>query len=283
MGFTNFIKTIWAAKIEEALKNTLVFQSVANTNYQGSLNNLGDKVRIIQIGNPSITAYTKDADISAPEKINDAATELVADQAYYFNFAVNDVEAVQEKPELLRMCTNNAAFGFAEQVDTYMAGLYAQAGLTSYATGTTPWDITSLNVDDVFLAVSEKMSENKIPRAGRFGIIPEWLHSKLILAGLATKTQNDALYENGVVARVHGFDLILSNNVSKNSSSWDITRCLFGIKGESFTFAGVINSVEPYRPEKRFEDAVKGLYIFGGKVARPDKTLTLYCDKTAEA
>jgi hypothetical protein len=126
------------------------------------------------------------------------------------------------------------------------------------------------------------MSENNIPRVGRFGIIPEWLHTKLILAGLATKTQNDALYENGVVAKVHGFDLILSNNVSKNSSSWDKTRVLFGLKGESFTFAGVINSVEPYRPEKRFEDAVKGLYIFGGKVARPDKTLVLYADKTAE-
>ena len=282
MGFTNFIQTIWAAKIEEALKNTLVFQSVANTNYQGDLKNLNDEVRIIQIGDPTITSYSANADLAAPEKINDAASVLKADQAYYFNFAANDVEAIQAKPELLRQCTMNAAHGFAEKVDQYIAGLYASAGLAKY-TNDTPADVTSLNVDDVFLECSEYMSENKIPRANRFAIIPEWLHTKLILAGLATKTNNDQLYENSVVAKVHGFDIILSNNVSKNSTSWDKSRILMGIRGESITFAGVINKVEAYRPEKRFEDAVKGLYVFGGKIARPDKTLVLYADKTAEA
>ena len=282
MGFTNFIQTIWAAKIEEALKNTLVFQSVANTNYQGDLKNLNDEVRIMQIGDPTITSYSANADLAAPEKINDAASVLKADQAYYFNFAANDVEAIQAKPELLRQCTMNAAHGFAEKVDQYIAGLYASAGLAKY-TNDTPADVTSLNVDDVFLECSEYMSENKIPRANRFAIIPEWLHTKLILAGLATKTNNDQLYENSVVAKVHGFDIILSNNVSKNSTSWDKSRILMGIRGESITFAGVINKVEAYRPEKRFEDAVKGLYVFGGKIARPDKTLVLYADKTAEA
>lgn len=282
MGLTNFIQTIWAAKIEQALKNVLVFQSVANTNYQGSLKNLNDEVRIIQIGDPTIRSYTKRADIESPEALNDVASVLKADQAHYFNFSVDDVEAVQAKPELLQMATQNAAFGFAETVDQYIAGLYANAGLRKY-TNDTPADITSLNVDDVFLECSEYMSEHKIPRANRFAIIPEWLHTKLILAGLATKTQNDQLYENSVVAKVHGFDIIVSNNISKNSSNWDKSRILMGIRGESFTFAGVINKVEAFRPEKRFEAAVKGLYIFGGKIARPDKTLVLYADKTAEA
>ncbi|MBI1939171.1 MAG: hypothetical protein HYS25_13765 [Ignavibacteriales bacterium] len=282
MGFTNFIATIWASKIEMALKNVLVFQSIANTNYEGELKNFKDKVRIIQIGEPTVKPYAKDVDLAAPEKINDAASELIADQAYYFNFAVDDVDANQAKQDLLQKSTQNAAFAFAENIDKYIAGLYPEAGLT-HGSNNAPIDITSLNVDDVFLEVSEKMSENKIPRANRFAIIPEWLHTKLILAGLATKTQNDQLYENSVVAKVHGYDIILSNNVSKNSAAWDKTRCLFGVRGESFTFAGIISSVEAYRPEKRFEDAVKGLYIYGGKIARPDKTLALYCDKTAEA
>lgn len=282
MGFTNFIKNTWAVKIEMALQKVLVFQSIANTNYEGQLQNLNDEVTIIQIGTPTAKAYTKNEDIAAPEKINDAAAKLKADQAYYFNFALNDVEAVQAKQELLTKCTQQASYAFADMVDQYMAGLYAQAGLSLY-TNDTPVDVTSLNVDDVLLEASEKMSENKIPKANRFVIIPDWFHTKLVLAGLATKTQNDELYDNSVVARRHNFDIIVSNNVSKNSASWDKSRILAGVRGESFTFGGAISKIEPYRVEKRFEDAVKGLYIFGGKVARPDQTLVLYADKTAEA
>ncbi len=282
MGFTNFIRNVWSASIEMALQKVLVFQSVANTNYEGQLVNLGDEVTILQIGNPTAKAYTKDTDIAAPEKLNDAASKLKADQAYYFNFAANDVEAVQAKQQVLNQCTQNAAFAFADAVDQYMAGLYTQAGLTLYSNAT-PVDVTSLNVDDVILEAGEKMSENNIPRAaGRFMIVPEWFYTKMILAGLATKTSNDQLYDNSVITRRHNFDIIVSNNVSKNSSSWDKTRIICGVRGQSFTFAGVINSVEPYRPEKRFEDAVKGLYIFGGKIVRPDKTLVLYADKTVE-
>ncbi len=281
MGFTNFIRNVWAASIEMALQKVLVYQSVANTNYEGQLQNLNDEVTILQIGKPTAKAYTKDADIAAPEKINDAAAKLKADQAYYFNFAVNDVEAVQKKQELLAACTQEAGYAFADAVDQYMAGLYAQAGLTLYSNDT-PADVTSLNVDDILLEAAEKMSENDIPKQNRFIIIPDWFCTKMILAGLAVKTQNDALYDNSVIARRHNFDIIVSNNVSKNSTSWDKSRIIAGVRGKSFTFAGVISSVEAYRPEKRFEDAVKGLYIFGGKCVRPDQTLVLYADKTAE-
>jgi hypothetical protein len=35
------------------------------------------------------------------------------------------------------------------------------------------------------------------------------------------------------------------------------------------TFAQQILKVEGYRPEKRFADALKGLYVYGTKVVRP--------------
>jgi hypothetical protein len=216
------------------------------------------------------------------QEMSDASMKLKADQPYYFDFDVNDVDAVQEKANILTATTNKAAYGFRDTADTYMLGLYAQAGLTSYATGTTPWDVTSLNVQDVLLDIQEKMA--RVPREGRFIICPQWFHSKLESAMLTNKQDNNTVFTNGKVDRIAGFDILLSENVSANSTTtWDQTRIIAGVRGESFAYADAILKIEAFRPEAGFEDAVKGLYVFGAKILRPDMTCVAYCDKTAEA
>lgn len=282
MAIANFIKTVWEGNIMASLKKAHVFASVANRSYDGQLNALGDKVKIIQVSDVTINSYSTATNLTR-QVTNDAASELIADQAYYFNFDVNDVEAVQQKPAVLTALTDNAAYGFRDTADSYMAGLYAQAGLTSYSTGTTPWDVTSLNVEDVLGDIKEKMA--RVPLAGRFIICPEWFHYKMFQAGITAKTSTDAMYANGFIDRVMGFDILLSENVSASTGAptWDQTRVVAGIRGQSFGFAEAILKVEAYRPEDRFEDAVKGLYVFGGKILRPDMTCVAYVDKTAEA
>jgi hypothetical protein len=282
MAIKNFINTVFAANLIEALRKIHVFASVADRSYQGQITALGDKVKINQVSDVTINAYSKDSDI-ALQDLDDAASELTIDQAYYFAFKANDIEAIQRKGAILSASQNKAAYGLANTVDSYIAGLYAQAGLTSYATGTTPWDVTSLNVIDVLLDIKEKMA--RVPQQGRFLIVPEWFHGKLNLAGLTTKSDNNAIFTNGMVDRIEGFDILVSENVSASTGTptWDQTRILGGVRGASWAFADGVNEVEAYRPEKRFEDAVKGLYLFGAKVLRPDMTVCAYCDKTAEA
>ena len=135
----------------------------------------------------------------------------------------------------------------------------------------------------------DKETKKKVSSAEKFFVesLESWRkHNnlpKMILAGLTTKTANDALWANGLVDRIFGFNVYVSPNVSKNSSSWDITRNLAGVESESFAFAEQIVKVEAYRPESSFSDAVKGLHLYGGKVMRPDKTLVWYADKTDEA
>ena len=282
MAVQNFIKTVWIQSLIESLKKTHVFASVAFQGYQGQAQSLGDKVKIMQISDITINEYTKDSTISVQD-IDDAASELTLDQAYYFAFKANDIEAIQQKPMLLNQATNNAAYGFRDEVDTYMAGLYTQAGHTSYSTGTTPWDVTSLNVEDVLLDIKEKLA--RVSANGRFIIVPEWFHNKLILAGLTDKADNNAIFTNGMVGRALGFDILLSENVSASTGAptWDQTRVIAGVRDQSFAFFDNVVNIEAYRPEAKFEDAVKGLYLFGGKILRPDMTCVAYVDKTAEA
>jgi hypothetical protein len=48
----------------------------------------------------------------------------------------------------------------------------------------------------------------------------------------------------------------------------------------AFAFVGQVTKVEGYRPPDRFADAVKGLYIYGGKVVRPNALVCLTANKS---
>lgn len=280
MALQNFIRTVWIVAIQRALQKAHVFAQFANTDYQGEMKNLFDTVRVMMIGDVAAKNYTANQDIASPDDLEDAVRILTADQALYFNVKVNDVEAVQQKQSLLNEAASRAAYAFSNAVDTYFAGLYAQAGIPIYSTGTTPYTVTSLNVEDVLLAISEKMTKANIPKENRFVVIPAWMETKLVLAGLKVKTQNDDLYANGNLGRILNFEIAVSNNISMTDATAE-TGCkiIAGVKRQSLSFAGVINKIEAYRPEKRFEDAIKGLYVFGGKIMRPDMTAVAYCDK----
>jgi len=285
MAIANFIPKVWSANLISVLQKEHVFANVANRDYEGDISGAGDSVKISQIGTITVATYTRNSTSVSPQELQDAASTLLIDQSKYFAFKIDDVDAAQAKPKVMQEAMKQAAYALADTQDTYIAGLYGQAGLqlgTSLGS-TTPIDMTSLNVEDSFLAAGEAMDNNSIPRSGRFSVIAPWIQTKLVLAGIVSLSDNTAVYTNGQLGRALGFDFSVSANVSKNSSSWDITRVICGVKGQSLTVAEQIVKTEAFRPEAQFSDAVKGLHVYGCKVIRPDMTLCLYADKTAEA
>lgn len=280
MSLNNFIPSIWAGNLLSALDKAHVVVGIANREYEGDIKQAGDSVRINQIGDITVGSYTKNTDISAPQELQDAQTILTIDQQKYFNFQIDDIDKAQTKPKVMQEAMRKSAYALRDVADSYLLGLYSQAGL-AVGSAASPIDMTSLNVESTLLQVAETMDLANIPRQGRFGIVPPWVISKIVDAGLATKTQNDLLFSTGMITNVLGFNFYLSNNVSKNSANWDITRCMFGVEKMSLNYAEQIVSVEGYRPEKRFADAVKGLHVYGAKW-RADVTLVLYADRTPE-
>ncbi len=279
MGLSNFIRNVFIANVLLAKEKIQVFAGVANTNYEGTIVNLGDEVTIPMVSDPTFTPYEKNTKLDAPEVLADAVTKLKIDQAQKFNVGVDDSEANQLN--LITQLQNKTAYQMKNIQDTYMASLYSQAGLSLY-TNDAPLDIDSLNAEDAIAEVVEYMNENDIQLENRFGIVSPWFYNKLWLAGLTTKTSNDLLYSNGQIGIINGLDLRMSNNVSKNSTAWDKTRMIFGIKNESLTTVLKIMKVENYRHPDYFQENIKGWCMYGGKVARPDKTVVLYADKKAE-
>ena len=283
MALDNFIPSIWSANIHQALENNLVAVRLANRSYEGEIRNAGDRVKINMFSDPTIVAYTKNVTALTPENLSATQRELIVNRSYAFAFEVDDVDAAQANMGLIAEPLRRAGYQLATTADAYILDFVADQAVLAQNTAAAPVDLVSTNVEEEILAIGEQFNEAGIGFDGRFLIVAPWVISKMVLAGLTTKTQNDAMWQNGFVDRILGFNVFMSQNVTHTASTWAVTENVAGIANESFGYAEQIVKVEAFRPESAFSDAVKGLHLYGAKVMRPDKTLVWYADKTAEA
>ena len=263
MSLDNFIPEVWSARLFVNLKKAHVFPGLVNTDYEGEISNLGDKVRINNIGDITIRDYTKNSNMEAADTLTSAQTELDINQAKYFNFQIDDIDQAQMKPKVMDQAMQDAAYGLADEVDSAVAALYTDAGST-----VTEASLTSANILEVLGETSQKLSENNVPQQGRWIVLPPFAINLLVQAeaiGFASDgsgtIDGEGSYRAGFVDRAFGFDIYMSNNLVEATN----TRALAGTR-RAITYAGQINSMEAYRPELRFGNAVKGLLLYGVKV-----------------
>lgn len=268
MSVSNFIPELWSRRINQKLRESLVFGSVVNTDYEGEIGSGGDTVKINSIGDVSIGTYVPNSTSITPEQLNDYQTTLAIDQKKYFAFKVDDVDRAQVNANVMDEAMQSAAWGLKNSADEYIAALYTDAGNTITSTA-----IDSTNVLAAVLTLGQYLSQENVPEDGRWLVIPPWFKTKLVLAK-ALVTDNGAAadaFTNGKVGRVGGFDLYESNNISNDGTTYYI---MAGSK-KAISFAAQVNKVEAYRPEASFSDAIKGLYVYGAKVVYPDALAVL--------
>lgn len=277
MGVQNFVPTIWSAKLFTRLRKAHVFGNLVNTDYEGEVTP-GGSVKINEVGPITTNNYTQHSDISY-EALTSAQKTLMIDQLKYFAFEVDDVEAVQTKPNVMNGAMDEAAYSIAETIDQFIAGKYTEAAaidatnLGTSGTGVTIYSSTG-NAMTVLSYASRVLSDKNVPMGGRWMTITPWMHQKLCIANTGTvsatatvKDMGGGTLVEGFVGRLWGFDLFISNNVAIATGS--TYAMMFGNRS-AISYAGQINKIEATRLEKRFADGVKGLYVYGAKVVRPD-------------
>lgn len=281
MSVDGFISVVWSSRLLEALRKAQVFAQagVVNRDYEGEIKQAGDSVRVGQIGDPTISNYTKNTDITGPEALTDAQATLVIDQGKYFNFQVDDVDKAQIKPNLMDAAMSRAAYKLKDAQDLLVAGLYASAGSSVGSSGSPKTDLgTATNAYIHLVSLATALDEANVPTDGRWASVPPWFHAKLLLDDRFVKSGAESAagtLANGQVGEAAGFKVLKSNNVSNDATTW---RIMAG-NDTAISFAEQISKIEAYRPEKRFADAVKGLLLYGAKVMRPDALATLYANK----
>lgn len=277
MAIANFVPEFWSAAVMQPFQENLVYAqpSVANTDFQGTLAQMGDTVHVGTIGRPTVRAYDKETDLIT-EDVNVTTSDLVVDQGAYFNFRVNDVDALQAAGPLRDPAMAEAAIGLRDAVDTYAgttlaAGVLAgnKLGNTAVVDGTDKPGTGQVSAWDVLLKLRQKLNDKSVPTVGRYVIIDSDFESALLRDDRFVRVDASGTSEglrNGIVGRVLGFDVLVSNNIPKASTRSVI---IAGVPA-AYSMVTQINKVEAAREEKRFADIVKGLMIYGSKVFRPE-------------
>ena len=270
-NFDNFIPELWSARLLANLDNTHVFANCVNRDYEGEVRNLGDTVHIQKFGDIQVADYTKATGVGTPKDPGAGSTvTLVIDQAKYFNFKVEDIEAVQANVNLMEKAMQRAAYAIGDVIDQYIAAFVNQAGINAGEVAVTPQ-----NAYDTLVDLKVKFNKENVPAAGRFVVVPPEFLGMLEKDDRYTKNYDANVMANGVKGRVAGFDILESNNVPFASEGSKYS--LMAGTDMAIAYAGQIAKIEAYRPEQSFSDACKGLYVYGAKVVEPKALAKLVC------
>lgn len=270
MAYENFIPEIWNKKIERDLERDCVYAEDCNRSYEGDVKQCGDTVHILGVGKPTISTLARESasgDITGPEEVEGTDTILVIDQIRYFNFMVGDIDKAQAVDGLLDSLTKEANEGLANEVDKYIAALVSGAGST-----VTQNALTADNVLDALDEGQQKLYENDVKATTEVVVvIPPVVYTLFRRAYLQKDTNNHEALANGKVAKYGNMTVKLSNNVNKTGSAYN---CMMRTK-RAVAYAQPVRHIEPYRPQGKFADAVKGFILFGAKVVRPKEMVKL--------
>lgn len=257
MSILNAIPELWNVAMMSEMEKAHVYGKICRCTIDAPITRQGQSVHISGIGAIDIGAYTG-TDITM-QGLSDAGVTLIIDEADYFDFWVNDVDALQSNAKLMAEATHKAAYTMKDESDSNIYdAMVAGAGLSGPTEG-------DLNVTAAISNVAEMdllMKEAEVPKEQRWLTMPHWLGTKLLLAGVyhAEDLKGNI---NGFVTNVLGIDMYESGNN-------DSTVVLAG-SYDAVAYAEQIVQTKAFSPEKRFGDALKGLHVYGVKVVHPER------------
>ena len=282
MSYENFKRKIWAKAIDRELERAFVFADGTNQQYSGEIKGLGDTVRILGVGKPTVTEHdliNGDITLSSPEKVSDTSVSLVVDKAAYFNYAVGDIDKAQGAGNVMAVLNTEASEEVANVIDKHIANL-VHPDSPSYieAVKFTKTQITNANVMATLDACQAMLYANDVSPATEVEmILPPWLYMAFRQAYQNKDTDNSEYLTNGKVARYGNMTIKMSNNVAvKNDGTRDVYYVQIRTK-RAIAVAMSEAHTEPYRPESKFEDAVKGFKLYGAKIVRNKELIVLPC------
>ena len=272
MAVGNFKKMVYTTKIQTQLETITSLKNHCDFMYEGDTK-YGERLKILGVSRPASRAYVPGVDLVL-DAGQDASQFLDIDQASYINVQVSDIEKAQGVPGKLEALSKEAVLSLSEDGDIYV-GKIVKDNIDSLNKSSST-DISGVTDGGIALIESgfRKLYENNCKPTDEFylEITPEW-HSYLRPEIIALDTNNSELIRKGFVGK-YGNALVSMENLlpTYNDGTRDTKLCMLRTS-KAIAFASSIDtdSIEAYRPEKAFSDAIKILYVFGAKIVRPEQ------------
>jgi hypothetical protein len=306
-----FIPAVWSAKLNEKFYAASVYGEISNTNWQGEVSSMGDKVYINIAPTIQIANYQAGMNLTYQVPTPDMQ-ELLIDKGRYFAFQINDVLEYQAKPNLMDMFSADAAEQMRINIDstvvynTFSGGAAANKGAAagvksgSFNLGTdaAPIALTGSNVLTKILELASVLDEQNVPESDRYLVIDPATRTLLMQSNLAQAQfmgDDTSTVRNGKIGKIDRFTVYVTNQlpkaaagtatpwVSGDGSEQTVTsagtvlkrRAIIAGHKSAITFASQITKMETVRNPNDFGDFIRSLNVFGYKVVKPESLALL--------
>lgn len=292
----SFIPTLWSSKLNAKFYAATVFGEIANTNWEGDIKAIGDKVVINNIPTITINDYSVGTSLSYEVPTPNTLT-LQIDKGKYFAFQVNDVLSMQSEPKLMDVFSNDASMQMKIAIDstvlsgTFQGGAAANKGATagrlsgSFNLGVdnTPVTLTGSNILQTLTALSAVLDEQNVPETDRWLVIDPATRQTLMSSNLAQAQfmgDSQSIVRNGKIGVIDRFTVYVSNQLPKAAAGQDWVggvsagtakrRAIIAGHKSAISFASQMTKMETVRNPSDFGDYVRGLNVFGYTVTKPE-------------
>lgn len=285
-GQTNnfWVPEIFSKKVQIAFRKSAVSEAITNTDYFGEISGYGDTVNIILEPQITVADYYRETDTAAGRtSLSDQELVLTVDQAKYFRFEVDDLEARFSHVNWQQVAADNAAYQLRDAYDTnVLAAMVAGSTTNVYGTSAAPTDtgFGSGEVDplDVLSRLARLLDDDNVPEENRFVVANPIFYEELARTSSKLMSvdynQGDGGLRNGLVASgmLRGFKLYKSNNLATvaGTGSYSGTTLYNVMAGHmsAMASASALSQTESFRAHDAFADVVRGLLVWGRKVLR---------------
>ena len=276
MSVAVFKQTFWSNKIQSVLDTLTGLRTHSDYEFEGEIK-AGDRLKITGTVRPTIGTYVPGVDIDI-ENLDGNDQELVIDQFKYFALYFDNVDKAQSLPGVWRATSEQCAKELHEAGDKYVASVIKTA---IEATGSTVGKSTAFTptkaniVEKTEEALTALYANNVSPLTDFYGEYSPRMYSFLRQSLTELSTNNPELLKKGAVGRYNNVLVSIENLLPTATANSSTIRYNIIRTGKAVAFAGQIDTIKAVEKEKGFGDILKGLYVFGAKVVRPEQIYAL--------
>jgi hypothetical protein len=289
---TGFIPEIWSAKLVEKFYASTVLAAISNTDYEGEIQNMGDRVKIRTKPTITIRDYLADG-LLGLDRPSGGSVELYISTGKYFSLILDDVMEVQSDLNILSMWSDDAAQQLKIVVDRDVLGGIVGGAHTKNKGATagvisgnlnlgikgTPVTVNAaptagqVSILDMILRLGQVLDEANIPEQGRWIVMSAALgryikQSELRQAYLSGDAVS--MLRNGRLGQVDRFTIYISNllpSIATDATNFAAgEQPIFAGHAHALTFASQISKVETLRSELTFGQILRGLQVYGYQI-----------------
>jgi hypothetical protein len=192
---------------------------------------------------------------------------------------IGDIDKAQAVGGIMDALEAETSEALADEIDKYVASFAVDTSVkkvydapVKVVAGTA--GSGEKNVLHILDEAIQKLYENDVKGSTKIVVtVSPRFYTIFKQAYIDRDTDNSEMLKNGKVAKYGNVTVKMSNNVHRTDSG--ATDNIMIRTQRAVAFAKPLTHTEPYRPEKKFADAVKGFILFDAKVVRPKEILNI--------